>query len=447
MILISTLLFSLYQSDVLAKENKEFRVVGYYSEIFDEPVDKLQFDKITHIIYSFLIPKDDGALVDIAKPEKLKELVKQCHENNVKVFIAVGGWSYENIPLDETFEKMAASDEARNKFVENIMIFIKEYDLDGVDLDWEYPDQESSQNYERLILELKQALIKEDKCLTAALCGAWSETEGPYVSKAVTSKCLEAFDWINIMAYDMNNADHSPYWFAETSIDYWANRGMDKEKLVIGVPFYAKPSWKQYRDLVKENPEYAYQDYVKSDEIESYYNGIPTIKEKTRLALNKAFGIMIFDINEDVQNEFSLVKAIHDTINQYHKLNNEGNILFFDLNNQPLTFEEDDGLGKPYVDENNRTLIPVRKCLETIGANVEYEEESRTVIAIAEKDGTKLEIPIGQAFIKINGKKLDIDTKAIIKKSRTYAPLRYIFEAFGYQIEWHNGSRSIKINK
>lgn len=421
----------------------DFKVVGYYSDIFDNPVEELQFDKVTHIIYAFLIPKEDGTLVDVNKPDKLKALITQCHENNVKVLIAIGGWSYNGTPLDATFEKIAASDDVRENFIKQIMKFVEAYDLDGVDLDWEYPNEESSQNYEDLILELSKALKKEDKYLTAALCGAWSQTEGPSVAKAVTEKCLQAFDWINIMAYDMNNADHSPYWFAETSIDYWLYRGMPQEKIVIGVPFYAKPSWKQYRDLVKENPEHAYVDYVKGDTIDSYYNGIPTIKEKTRLALNKASGIMIFDVNEDVKGELSLLKAMNDTIDEFNKMDQD-NILFLDLNNRQLNFVDEDGLGKPFVDENNRTLVPVRKCIEAIDGIVHFDEGSRTVVA--EKDGIILEIPIDEKFIRVNGEKRDLDTKAVIKEGRSYVPVRYVYETFNYQVQWQNGSRTIKIN-
>lgn len=220
------ILFSLNAGDVFASEKNNFKVVGYYSEIFDDPVERVPFDKITHITYAFLIPSEDGSLVGIEKPEKLRKLIEKSHANNVQVLIAVGGWSYKGIPLDAAFEKIASSDENREKFVTNVIHFVNEYNLDGVEIDWEYPDPGlSSQNYEKLVLALREALDKKDKYLTAALNGAWSKTEGPSVSEAVTENCLQAFDWINIMSYDMNNEQHSPYWFAETSIDYWLNRG------------------------------------------------------------------------------------------------------------------------------------------------------------------------------------------------------------------------------
>lgn len=440
--------FSFSQSYNANERNKDFKIVGYYSEIFKDPIDQnVQFDKLTHITYAFLIPGEDGSLIGIEKPEKLKELVEKSHKNDVEVLIAVGGWSYQNIPLDPKFEKMAASDETRKKFIENIMKFVEEYHLDGVEIDWEYPDLgQSSQNYEKLILELSKALKEKEKYLTAALNGAWSKTEGPAVSKSVTDKCLKEFDWINIMAYDANDEQHSPLWFADTSISYWINRGVPKGKIVIGVPFYARPSWKQYRHLVAENKENAYNDYAKGDPLDSYYNGINTIKEKTKLALKKASGIMIFDINEDTTDDLSLLKVINDTIDEVSSLSQDefDKKIHFVVNGHELTFEKDENMGIPFIDENNRTLIPVRKPLEMIGSKVSFDEKNN--IVTSQKGDTTVEIPINKDYIKINNKVLQMDTKALIKDGRTYIPLRYVFEGFNYNIEWDEESRTIIIN-
>ncbi|PAB58618.1 glycosyl hydrolase family 18 protein [Anaeromicrobium sediminis] len=449
-ILLFTCILSLSFSESYAfpKDSKNFKVVGYYSEIFECPIDEnVQFDKLTHIIYAFLIPNEDGSLVGIEKPEKLKELVEKSHKNNVEILIAVGGWSYKNIPLDPTFEKMAASSETRERFIDNIIKFVDEYDLDGVEIDWEYPALgESSQNYESLILELGKKLKEKDKYLTAALNGAWSKTEGPAVSKAITDKCLKEIDWINIMAYDANNDQHSPFWFAGTSISYWINRGIPRERIVIGVPFYARPSWKQYRDLVKEDRANAYRDYAKGDSLDSYYNGINTIKEKTRLALKNASGIMIFDINEDTTDDLSLLKAINDTIDEVSSMSNDEfhKKIYFVINGHELTFKKDENRGMPFIDENNRTLMPIRKPLEMIDAQISFNEKD--YIVTAQNGDTTIEIPLGEEYIKINNETLKMDTKAIIKGGRTYIPLKYVFEGFNYNIKWHEESRTILID-
>ncbi len=62
------------------ESGKKFKVIGYYSgDLFDEPLENLQTDKLTHVIYAFLIPQEDGSLIELKNPEKLRKLVEKCH--------------------------------------------------------------------------------------------------------------------------------------------------------------------------------------------------------------------------------------------------------------------------------------------------------------------------------------------------------------------------------
>ena len=298
------------------KENLDnFRTIGYYSgDLFEEPLEKLQTDKLTHIMYAFLIPKEEGSVLPLKEEENVRQLIEKAHSDNCKVFIAVGGWSYNDIPLQATFEKAAGNPQTRQRLVESIVETVEKYGFDGVELDWEYPQTASQKDYEALILELDNELEKRDKQLTAALNGAWSQTKGPEVSKYVSDACLQAFDFINVMSYDMNNDQHSPFWFANTSIDYWLNRGVNAEKIVLGMPLYARPTFMQYRHLVENNKEFAYSDYAETDTRQSHYNGLPTLCKKTILAAKKAGGVMLFDVNEDTNDETSIVSMIDETV-------------------------------------------------------------------------------------------------------------------------------------
>ncbi|MDD3198753.1 MAG: glycosyl hydrolase family 18 protein [Eubacteriales bacterium] len=429
-------------------EEKEFKVIGYYSgDLFNEPLEKLQTDKLTHVIYAFLIPKEDGTLVDLEKPEQLRELTKKAHQDGAKVFIALGGWSYEGKPLYPVFGTVAASKEKRELLIDNICSLVKEYDLDGVEVDWEYPNTNTIRDYEQLILELDTALNSEGKELTAALNGAWSSTDGPEASKLVTDACLKRFDFISVMAYDMNNENHSPLWFAETSINYWLYRGIPAEKIVLGMPLYARPSWMQYRHLVDQNPEYAYADYAATEPLESYYNGINTLHEKTLIALRKAGGVMLFDVNEDTEDETSVVSMIDDQLTRTAHLSNIelNQHITIILDNKELTFLKEDGYGIPFIDDNNRTMLPFRKPVEAIGATVTYDEDNRTITAI--KDNITVKLIIGQKEIYVNGKKIAMDTEAVIKDDRTYIPLRAVFNAFEYDVAWHGSSKTVYLNE
>ncbi len=454
MILTFMLLMFLGLSSVAcgAEEEKPFRVVGYYSEaLFDEPVDRLPMDKLTHIMYAFLIPNADGTVMPIEKPDQLREMVAKAHANDVAVFISVGGWSYGTEALAPRFETIAATAENRAVFIQNVLEVVQEYDLDGVELDWEYPQMTSGQVYEDLVVEMSAALAKEGKELTAALNGAWSVEDGPEVSKLVSAKCLEAFAFINVMSYDMNNDNHSPLWFADTSIGYYTvGRQMPEGKVVLGMPLYAHPSWMQYRQLVEANPQYAYVDYVPAGEVstlESYYNGLNTLREKTALAYRKAGGVMLFDVNEDTTDEYSVLSMIDEVVKDAQAMGREAferKVLVF-VNNRPLTFKAEENMGDAFIDEHDRTLLPLRKPLEALQAEVIYHEQERTVEI--SKEDTVVCVTIDSSLITINGEPQEMDTQAIIRDGRTYIPARAVFEAFGCAVDWHAVSQAIYITQ
>lgn len=440
-------IYTCYGADDRFPNEKEFKVIGYYSgDLFNEPLEKLQTDKLTHVIYAFLIPKSDGTLEELKKPEQLLELVDKAHRDGAKVFVALGGWSYEGKVLEPVFKESCADDEIRKNLVENVIAFAEQYNLDGVEVDWEHPNKDTIASYEKLVVELSQGLKLKNKELTAALNGAWSVTGSPETSKLITKNCLDSFSFINVMAYDINNDNHSPFWFSETSIDYWLNRGVKSEDIVLGMPLYAHPSWMQYRHLVELDSNYAYVDYAPTSPLGSYYNGMNTLREKTKLAMFRAGGVMLFDVNEDASGQYSIVSMIDSMVKRYktYSSDEKNKYITVVLDNREVEFSEEDGFGIPYINSDNRTMIPLRKTIEAIGAEVSFNQAEQTVTAI--KNETTVTIPIGENYIFVNGEKTLTDTCAEIISNRTYIPLRAVLTAFGRNVEYHQNSQTVIIN-
>ena len=125
------------------------------------------------------------------------------------------------------------------------------------------------------------------------------------------------------MVYDLtgpwaptNDGPHSPYSFALNSIDYWMDQGLEKERMTLGVPFYGYNFTNQnnvvsvtFREMVEANPENAQFDQVG----DIYYNGLPTITQKTELALKELSGMMIWELGQDHFGEYSLLDRIFET--------------------------------------------------------------------------------------------------------------------------------------
>ena len=98
---------------------------------------------------------------------------------------------------------------------------------------------------------------------------------------------------------------------------------------------------------------------------------------------------------------------------------------------------------KPFIDENGRTLIPVRFVTEDLGATVEWNAQDREVYIT--KESTRIMIRIDERNIVVNGKIKTMDTKAIIKEDRTYVPIRYVAEELGATVGWDAATRTVII--
>lgn len=184
-------------------EVKDFKVVGYYPSWKPDRLSSVDFNIITHVCYAFAIPTAEGELLDLENPDTVRALIRSAHDNGAKVLLSVGGWSYNDTPLESVFMEATADETRLAYFVENILFMCQEYGFDGVDMDWEHPrvDGGSARQYEALMLALAEGLHAQDKLLTAAvLSGATADGNIYYDAAAHTNAVLNAVDFINVMA-------------------------------------------------------------------------------------------------------------------------------------------------------------------------------------------------------------------------------------------------------
>jgi hypothetical protein len=280
----------------------QFKVVGYMPS-WAGTSTQIQYNKLTHINYSFIRPTTTGGLTAVDQPAKLQDIVSRAHAVGVKVGMAIGGWSDLN---NADFQSTAASASYRSTFINNIINLISQYSLDGIDIDWEYPREGNDPaNYATMMSELSSALHARGKYLTAAVSASG------YYADGIQSSVFSSVDWLNLMVYDGGDgAAHSPYSYAVSSLDYWSGRGLPASKAVLGVPFYARPGFASYASLLSQGAD-PYADVFNG----AYYNGITTIKQKTNLAFDRSIGgIMFWELSQDVNTQYSLVTAIKEVV-------------------------------------------------------------------------------------------------------------------------------------
>lgn len=296
----------------------QVKVIGYIFSSGDIVGDmkKIDLDKITHLNIAFINPDTTG----VFRPfPALDTVVKMAHDHQVKVLMSCGGGSRH------TYYAALLSDARRGQVVNNFIAFAGKYQLDGIDVDIEGDDIDD--NYENFVVALSGPLHQQNKLLTAALAY--------YTRNRISDRALEQFDFVNLMAYDKtgpwntaNPGQHAPMSYVMDHLNYWGKeRKLPKEKLVVGVPFYGygfgplEDTSKRYQSMVYKDIIAAFPGAAAKDEMQLpgnggtlYYNGIPTIRNKTKVALSQGSGVMIWQLLADTSGEYSLLNVINQTI-------------------------------------------------------------------------------------------------------------------------------------
>lgn len=295
---------------------KPFRVVAYVPNWINlnEYAKTIRYSDLTHINIAFENPvNDDGELSFHSQNESL---IQAAHAKGVKVLVSIGGGSAVNDKVLAPRYRQLLSPGKRADFAARLVEYIQKHGFDGIDVDLEGPAIDD--DYGPFIDELAKQLKPAGKLLTAAL------SQG-YGGRNVPASALHQFDFVNIMAYDGagpwgldSPGQHSSLAFAKSNTQYWVKRGLEKSRAVLGVPFYGygfgddfTRSGISYKAILKRFPGSEKTDQVGST---IWFNGMPTIQAKTRYALDeKLGGIMIWSLNQDVDDERSLLGVIAKT--------------------------------------------------------------------------------------------------------------------------------------
>ncbi|MDO5490245.1 MAG: glycosyl hydrolase family 18 protein [Bacteroidaceae bacterium] len=224
------------------EKDKEKVVVAYvtsWTEVIPDP------HSMTHINYAFALVNDSFDGIRISNPERLHRIAALKKDApHLRVMLSVGGWGAGN------FSEMAASPKLRKAFAKDCLKAVEEFGLDGIDIDWEYPTQNSAgiscspddtKNFTLLMRDLRKALGSK-RLLTIATVASGEYIDFP--------SCIKYLDFVNVMAYDMGNppVHHAPLysspvtgWMSTSkAIESHLQKGIPARKLVMGMPFYGR---------------------------------------------------------------------------------------------------------------------------------------------------------------------------------------------------------------
>ena len=122
------------------------------------------------------------------------------------------------------------------------------------------------------------------------------------------------------------------------------------------------------------------------------------------------------------------------TMDEYMKLimpEMNVNLVTVRVNGEDITFEDPEAL--PQI-MNDRAMLAARAFYEKIGAKVDWNGKDKSVTVT--KDNDKIVLTIGSNKALVNGKEVALDSPATIIKDKTYIPVRFVSEAFGYKVKY-----------
>ena len=245
-----------------ASKTPKYVVIGYvggYRGLYDTAI--ISPNKLTHINYAFVNVRNNRAC--LGKPAtdtiNFKNLVKLKARNpSLKILISIGGWGGSRNFSDAVF-----TDTAREGFAASAVDIIRKYNLDGVDIDWEYPDDigagnifrpEDKQNYTLMFQKIRLHLDTLEKqtgrklYLTAAVGGF-----NRFLQQTEMGNAAKYLDYVSLMTYDYAQDSlhiilHHTNLFAskgyrtlcsaDMTVKDFEAAGVPASKLVVGVAFY-----------------------------------------------------------------------------------------------------------------------------------------------------------------------------------------------------------------
>jgi len=287
------------------------RVVGYLPTYRFTASSQIDYCKLTHLNLAFANPDSAGNIIMPSISSVVADALNDNPDIVIMVSLAGGALSSQQAIDWSNLIDIPAN---RPPFIEKIVDYVLTNDLDGIDVDLEWSHVTSG--YSDFVVELDYALQLEGKSMTAALPNLT-------LFSNINQAALDAFDFINIMAYDATGpwnpslpGQHSSYSFAVDGIDFWENSvGITPSRLNLGLPFYGYDFVNSstvnaftYGQMVSTDPSYADLDNVGT----AYYKGRPTMESKIELASNEVGGVLIWELGQDAFSQYSLLTTIHD---------------------------------------------------------------------------------------------------------------------------------------
>ena len=289
-------------------------IIGYMPSYRD--ANSPQYAKYTDVVYAFVNPDGadgglhlttgGGALYTFNINHFLAVKAK-CVAANVKFHISLGGADPAE-SRSANLSNVCGNNTKRATLVNELVDFAVLHNLAGIDIDWEFPKNATAKaNHKKLLQDLRAEITARSLSITIGVAVGGEYAGGVNHLNYFDPTAFQYVDEFRLMTYDYPNSalygvHHSTVADAQGAITGWANAGVPKSKMAIGVPYYSKPASRcngceqNYKDFATST----YYNDADGAIGDIYYNSCPVIEQKVDLILGEGGqGILIWDMGQD----------------------------------------------------------------------------------------------------------------------------------------------------
>ncbi|KAF7354409.1 hypothetical protein MVEN_01129900 [Mycena venus] len=246
------------------QESATARRIGYYEawangrSCMAYPPEKISAESLTHINFAFALISNSFTVVEMTAGDSdlwKRTTALKSRNPTLKVYLSIGGWTFNDPPTSNIFSDLAASADNTNTFISHILRVFETYGFDGLDVDWEYPGASDrggnladKKNYVTFMAAVKKAFAGPGYGLTfTAPSSFW------YLQHFDLPGLLQHADWVNVMTYDLHGTwDGTDVWIGPiveahtnlTEIDeafkLYMRAGVSPDQMVMGMGFYGR---------------------------------------------------------------------------------------------------------------------------------------------------------------------------------------------------------------
>ncbi|KZS89652.1 hypothetical protein SISNIDRAFT_489074 [Sistotremastrum niveocremeum HHB9708] len=191
------------------------RRIGYYEgwavtrSCMSYPPEQISATSLTHVNFAFALISNDFEVIAMDDGDQalwLRTTNLKANAPALKVFLSIGGWSFNDPPTQGIFSALVASSANTQTFIRSVLSTLETYAFDGIDIDWEYPAAydrggvpADKENYVTFMAAVKAAFEPHGYGLTfTAPSSYW------YLQHFDLPNLLKSADWVNVMTYDLH---------------------------------------------------------------------------------------------------------------------------------------------------------------------------------------------------------------------------------------------------